>query len=393
MSEKKPLLHRMLGDKLNGPPEWENAAEKVKFVTLRVGVADGTVWAVNILGKPLRPLGPVAGARAEINDPVTKRSTANTALVVASILGPGGPGIFAKTKVTKWETAVAISGQVVATSTIESLSLAKDALQQVIAFNKLAGTDDGPHANGKPAEDRVPRFMLGLCEFGAGTSDPDTVPAFNAEGQLVMAAGEAVLWTGTATPAAEAAQAAGGREQFTTLWKSSEKAAVTLTTQRLVYDIRDFTAGDMSWLTIGEATGPSSTALSAARARSDCSGQTAAGQIRHANLANLITGANARTTFAGPATVTATVLEPPKWGIRLHLIVDSPVEDLAQRWVRAAATERLHRLASQLAEQPDKRDQLHAQQNDPKPHDGYWGPFWGLPLARPLGQGRPRVGP
>lgn len=47
MSEKKPLLNRMLGDKLNGPPEWENAAEKVKFVTLRVGVADGTVWAVN----------------------------------------------------------------------------------------------------------------------------------------------------------------------------------------------------------------------------------------------------------------------------------------------------------------------------------------------------------
>ncbi len=40
MSEKKPLLHRMLGYKLNGPPEWENAAEKVKFEMLRVGVAD-----------------------------------------------------------------------------------------------------------------------------------------------------------------------------------------------------------------------------------------------------------------------------------------------------------------------------------------------------------------
>jgi hypothetical protein len=89
MSEKKPLLHRMLGDKLNGPPEWENATEKAKFVTLRVGVADGTVWAVNILGKPLHALGPVAEAQAAITDPVTKRSTANTALVVASILGPG----------------------------------------------------------------------------------------------------------------------------------------------------------------------------------------------------------------------------------------------------------------------------------------------------------------
>lgn len=388
MSEKKPLLHRMLGDKLNGPPEWENAAEKVKFVTLRVGVADGAVWAVNILGKPLGLLGPVAGARADITDPVTRRSTANTALVVASILGPGGPGLFAKTKVTKWETAVAISGQVVATNTIESLSLAKDALQQVIAFNKLAGTGDGRRAHGKPVDDRAPRFMMDLCDFGAGTSDPDTVPAFNAEGQLVMAAGEAVLWTGTATPAAEAAQAAGGREQFTTLWKSPGRAAVTLTTQRLVYDIRDFTAGDMSWLMAGEATGPTSTALSAARAGSHHSGQTAAGQIRHANLANLITGTNARTTFAGPATVTATLIEPPKRVIRLHLIADNPVEDLAQRWVRAAATERLQRLASKLAELPDKRDQLLAQQNDPKPHDGYWGPFWSLPLARLLSQGQ-----
>ena len=385
MSEQKPLLHRMLGDKLNGPPEWENAAEKVKFVTLRVGVADGTVWAVNILGKPLRLLGPVAGARADITDPVTRRSTANTALVVASILGPGGPGLFAKTKVTKWETAVAVSGQVVATNTIESFSLAKDALQQVIAFNKLAGTGDRRLTDGKPVDDRAPRFMLSLCDFGAGTSDPDTVPVFTAEGQLVMAPGEAALWTGTATPAAEAAQAAGGREQFTTLWKSPKKAAVTLTTQRLVYDIRDFTAGDMSWLMIGGATGATSTALSAEWAGSHHSGQTAAGQIRHANLANLITGTNARTTFAGPATVTATLLEPPKRAIRLHLMTDNPIEDLAQRWARAAATERLQRLASRLAELPDQRAQLLAQQNDPKPHDGYWGPLWGLPLVRPLG--------
>ena len=110
----------------------------------------------------------------------------------------------------------------------------------------------------------------------------DTIPAFDAEGQLVLATAEAVLWTGTATLAA---QAAGGREQFTTLWKSPEKAAVTLTTQRLIYYLRDFTAGDMSWLIIGGATGPAPTALSAARAGSHHSGQTSAGQIRYANLA------------------------------------------------------------------------------------------------------------
>jgi len=88
-----------------------------------------------------------------------------------------------------------------------------------------------------------------------------------------MAAGETVLWTGTAAPAAEAAQAAGGRQQFTTLWKSAKKAAVTLTTQRPVYDIRKFTEGDMSWI-VGGATGVALTALSAIRASAGRSGSS-----------------------------------------------------------------------------------------------------------------------
>lgn len=384
--EQKPLLHKMLGDRLNGPPEWESAVQKVKFVTLRVGVADRTVWAVNILGKPLRALGPVAGARAAIADPVTKRSKLGVAGLAAGLIADNTALIFgSKTKVTKWETAVAISGEVVATSTVESLSLAKDALQQVIAFNKLAGTED------KPVGNAAPQFMLDLYDFGAGASAPGTVPAFDADGQLVMAAGESVVWTGTATPAAEAAQAAGGREQFTLLWKSAREAAVTLTTQRMVYDIRDFPAGDMSRLIVGGPAEAALTALSPSSAGSRPLGQAAAGQIRHENLANLITGASARTTFAGPATVTATILEPPKRVIRLHLIANNPVEGLAQRWVRAAATERLQRLAGRLAELPEERDQLLAQENDPNPHDGYWGPFWGLPLACLLGQDRPRI--
>jgi hypothetical protein len=183
-----------------------------------------------------------------------------------------------------------------------------------------------------------------------------------------------------------------GREQFTTLWKSTKKAAITLTNQRLVYDIRKFTEGDMSWIIVGGATGLALTALSAARASARRSGRTAAGQIRHENLGNLITGADARTTFAGPATVTATLIEPPKRVIRVHLIVDSPAEDLARRWVQAAAAERLQRLAGALSEQPDKRDELLAQQQDPKPRDGYWGPFWGLPLPSLLSQDRPMAG-
>ena len=220
--------------------------------------------------------------------------------------------------------------------------------------------------DGKPIDDRTPRFMLDMCDFGAGTLDPCTIPMYDAQGQLLLEPGETALWTGTATLAAENAQAAGGREQFKTMWKSDEKAAVTLTDQRLVYDIRKFTG---------------------ARARR--SGRTAAGQIRHENLANLITGENARTTFAGPATVTATLIEPPKRMIRIHLIVDSTAEEIARRWIQAAATERLQRLTGSLNDHPGKYDELLAQQHDPKPHIGYWGPFWGLPLTCPLGQDLP----
>jgi hypothetical protein len=148
-----------------------------------------------------------------------------------------------------------------------------------------------------------------------------------------------VLWTGTATLAAESAPAAAGREQFKTMWNSDEKAAVSLTGQRLVYDIRKFT-----------------------RARALRSGRTMAGHIRHENLANLITGENARTTFAEPETVTATLIEPPKRIIRLHLTVDSPAEELARRWIQAAATSRLERLGGSSSDHPAQHEELLAQQ-------------------------------
>jgi hypothetical protein len=173
------------------------------------------------------------------------------------------------------------------------------------------------------------------------------------------------------------------------MWKSTTKAAITLTSQRLVYDIRHFTEADMSWILVGGATGVALSALSAARASARRSGRTMAGHLRHENLLNLITGANARTTFAGPATVTATLLEPPKRVIRIHLVTDSPAEDLARQWIHAAATERLLRCATQLADLPDKRDLLLTQQRDPQPHDGYWGPLWRLGYPTFLGQDQP----
>jgi hypothetical protein len=242
---------------------------------------------------------------------------------------------------------------------------------------------------GKPIDGLAPRFMFDLCDFGAGSPDPDTIPAFSEHGQLLLAAGEQVLWTGAATLAAESAQAARGQEQFTSLWLSREKASLTLTSQRLVYDVRNFTHGDMSWFVVGGATDLALTAFSAARASARRSGRTCAGQIRHKNLANLITGANARTRFASPMTVTATICEPPKRLIRLHVNCDGAAEDIARRWIRAAAIDRLQRLAGLLNAYPEKHEKLLAQQLDPKPHTGYWGPFWALPLPCMLGRDQP----
>jgi hypothetical protein len=88
---------------------------------------------------PKEVIGNVADAAADISDPETKRSASNTALVVASIIGPGGPGIFTKTKITRWEISVQVSGQVAVHNTAQSFSHAEKALKEVVRFNKLAG--------------------------------------------------------------------------------------------------------------------------------------------------------------------------------------------------------------------------------------------------------------
>lgn len=121
------------------PPEWAESKAKIKFELLGVAISrGGTLWRLNAIGVPKEIIGNVADATAEIADPVTKRSTSNTALVAASILANTGPGFLAKTKVTRWEIFVAVSGQPVIHKTAETLSHAKSALEQVTRFNRLA---------------------------------------------------------------------------------------------------------------------------------------------------------------------------------------------------------------------------------------------------------------
>ena len=93
---------------------------------------------------------------------------------------------------------------------------------------------------GKPIDNRRPRFMLDMCDFGSGTLDPCTMPMFDPQGQLLLEHGETALWTGAGTAAAEAGQTYNGQEQFTTMWQTNERATFTLTDRRLVYDIRKY---------------------------------------------------------------------------------------------------------------------------------------------------------
>ena len=227
------------------------------------------------------------------------------------------------------------------------------------------------------------------------------MPVFTADGQLVLAPGEKILWRGQATPVAEAAQGASGHEQWAPLWVAPEPADVTLTDRRIVWDLRKFVRTDQSWILIGGVTGAVLTAASAARSAQSRSGRTMAGQMPHAHLANLITGASSRTTYASEFAVTLTAIEPPARLLRVTFDVrDRPqgALELARAWTMAAAAERVSRLADAAPQSSvDPTDEsaakaaenwatLHAQAQAPAAHQhSWWGEMWALPLASPVG--------
>jgi hypothetical protein len=246
--------------------------------------------------------------------------------------------------------------------------------------------------SGSPFDDSAPRFMLEMCEFGAGAVDADITPMFDADGRLRLESDETVLWCGQATPSAEAAQAAGGKEQFETLWRSPEPADVTLTDRRLVYDLRRFVRGDASWLILGGLLGPTLAAASALRARSQRAGRTLAGQIRHLQLANLITGAESRPTFSTASTVTATMVELPQRLLRVSLDLrgdPAGALGLTRVWAQAAAADRMARFPDLAQSHLDEWTTLMQQRDEPTPKENFHGDFWALPLACALNRTRP----
>ncbi|QCO97308.1 hypothetical protein FCN77_05740 [Arthrobacter sp. 24S4-2] len=246
---------------------------------------------------------------------------------------------------------------------------------------------------GNPVDDNAGRRMLEICEFGMQTTDPDVVPLLDAEGRLILADDEQVVWSGDATTAAaEDATAAAGREQWRTLWDSPETAHLTLTTKRLVYVIPQFTRADGSWIIVGGLAGAALVGASALRARWQRNGRALAGQIRHLHLLNLITGPNSRPTFSSPATVTATMLQLPDRLLRVSLTAthgpDQALE-LARIWTKAACADRLGRFAYLEGSQSDKWKELQAQYVDPSSTNHFYGDLWGLPLGCALTRNHP----
>jgi hypothetical protein len=207
------------------------------------------------------------------------------------------------------------------------------------------------------------RQMAAQCPYGWDSADPDSLPEFDESGQLKLEPGEAVLTTTVATVLSTAAKGAHGREQFKTLWRSDD-AAVTLTDRRLTYQVR----------------GPVE------------AGDVLAGHIRHAHVANLILGDGDAYGLPDLGRVTATLLEPPEVGIRVHLLTnDAP--DLARQWVRVIATWRLARYPDHADPAHQDGQTLRAQVDAPDFADGFWGPLARLPLHCPLGSTDPFVRP
>jgi hypothetical protein len=153
--------------------------------------------------------------------------------------------------------------------------------------------------------------MIDICEFGLGTLDANVASQFEGAGLLVLAPQEKVVWTGVGQVAAEDAKAASGHEKFRTLWHSPEPATLTLTSDRLVYDVRTFTRANENWPVGAGLTEAVIYGMGAARAHAQRVGRTIAGQMRHLQVADLITGAASRPTLSSASKITATLIQAP----------------------------------------------------------------------------------
>jgi hypothetical protein len=228
--------------------------------------------------------------------------------------------------------------------------------------------------------------MLGVTDLGSGSWEPETVPAFDDEGGLVLLPGEEIVRQDRAAKlGAETAEAAGGREQFRALWPLQSDVAITLTSERLVYQLTDLGKGDWTWLAVGGVTGLALTATSYARAAHRKRGKAVAGHVMHRYVANILRGDGSRMSAPELVRATATLLSPPKSIIRVHLLRHAD-DGLTDAWVRAVAKERLRDKPSASDE---KWEQLRSQFQNPEPKDGYWGLMHVLPHYCALGAARP----
>jgi hypothetical protein len=239
-----------------------------------------------------------------------------------------------------------------------------------LAARRAAG--DPPQPGDRP--------MVAACPFGALSPDPDTLPAYDQAGRLVLESAERVLWQGPASGVlTTAALGAHGREVFQTMWSTAGAAAeVTLTDRRLVYALVPGTAGApvAAGRLVIDPPDPATAAV--------------AGQVRHRNVPNLLALDGAEYGAPGLFRSVAALVDPPATVIRVHLLFPDRASACDETWIRAIVAERMAALPEYEATEPAKWATLTRQADQPSYADGHYGPAAQLPLVRVLGTDRPR---
>lgn len=239
-----------------------------------------------------------------------------------------------------------------------------------LAVRRAAG--DPPQPGDRP--------MVALCPFGAPSADPDSLPAYDSAGALVVEPAEQVLWQGPAAAVVTAAaKAASGREVFQTMWTSAGAGVeLTLTDRRLVYRL------------VPHATGAPVAPGPVVLVPPDPATGTVAGQVRHRNVPNLLALDGAEYAVPGLFRSVASVIDPPNTVIRVHVLFADRESACDRAWIRAVAAERMAALPEYADSQPPKWAALVQQANEPSYADGHYGPAAQLPLACMLGATKPR---
>jgi hypothetical protein len=178
---------------------------------------------------------------------------------------------------------------------------------------------------------------------------------------------ESIIWTGTASVVADEARAARGREVFSLSAPPLHDVQIAVTSERLVYWTQ--LEGAPDWLDPEYGPAPGSLPF-------------ACGEVLHRYPGSVIEGESAGVGLPAGDCLTAPIVKLPTTVYRLHVRPDAVSGgQLASAWVRAIATWRLERWASEAGRKPTEWATLQSQNSSPTAESTSRGSIYKLPLA------------